>query len=179
MNGQQIKALGKETSATTKGKIRSLINKIGGEEEKSKKGKKVTIDETSLQNKFAEFLNSQTAPLPKDNSNQWKLILSLQDDVYAWLNKKGGLNKNSVSLMNEERRKQQGLPPLSTLDYNCIDRASIKLRLVIDTLQVVRQLNGVNLVSRDMILWRKLNDYSDRRHKIYPEIAAKRQNLSI
>ena len=51
--------------------------------------------------------------------------------------------------------------------------------MVIDTLQVIRQLNGVNLVPRDLVLWKKLADYSTRRHSLYPQIAAKRQTLSI
>ena len=28
------------------------------------------------------------------------------------------------AIMNEERRKRRKLPPLSDIDYNCIDRAA-------------------------------------------------------
>jgi len=36
--------------------------------------------------------------------------------------------------MNEERRKLKNLPPLTEIDYNCIDRASIKLKFILDCL---------------------------------------------
>jgi len=39
-----------------------------------------------------------------------------------------------VALMNEERRKVKSLPPISQIDYNCLDRAAIKLRLILDCL---------------------------------------------
>ena len=39
-----------------------------------------------------------------------------------------------IALMNEERRRIKQLPSLTQLDYNCIDRAAIKLRLILDCL---------------------------------------------
>ena len=58
----------------------------------------------------------------------------MQDSVYHIMQKRGGLAKLSIAIMNEERRKQKKLPPLSVVDYNCMDRAAIKIRMVLDTL---------------------------------------------
>ena len=50
------------------------------------------------------------------------------------IEKQGGLSKMQIAYLNEERRKRKKLPPLSNLDYNCMDRASIKLKKVLDAL---------------------------------------------
>jgi hypothetical protein len=52
--------------------------------------------------------------------------------------------------MNEERRKRMNLPPLKVIDYNCIERAGIKLKLILDCLFYKRQINGLVLVPRDV-----------------------------
>lgn len=40
--------------------------------------------------------------------------------------------------------------PLSVTDYNCIDRAALKLKLILDCLYLKRQINGMALVPRDV-----------------------------
>lgn len=40
--------------------------------------------------------------------------------------------------MNEERRKHLGLLPLTVIDYNCIDRAALKIKLILDCLYMRR-----------------------------------------
>ena len=52
--------------------------------------------------------------------------------------------------MNEHRRKKRKLPPLTAIDYNCMDRASLKLKLVLDTLAVERQISGQALKPRNL-----------------------------
>ena len=66
------------------------------------------------------------------------------------IEKKGGLAKLAIAIMNEERRKFKKLPPLSVVDYNCMDRAAIKIRMVIDTLQITRRISGLALTQRDL-----------------------------
>lgn len=71
----------------------------------------------------------------------------------------------SIAFLNEERRKHRKLPPLSNLDYNCMDRASIKLRKVLDSLQLERTLAGTKLVPRNLKqqhLWRAFEDKASR-----------------
>ena len=72
--------------------------------------------------------------LPRDRGKTVELLKAMKESVYHLQEKKGGLSKLSIALMNEHRRKKRSLPPLSAIDYNCMDRASLKLKLVIDTL---------------------------------------------
>ena len=74
----------------------------------------------------------------------------LQENPYHLKEKKGGLPSMHLALMNEERRKIRALPPLSSIDYNCIDRAAIKLRLILDCLELERTMTGRRLVPRDL-----------------------------
>lgn len=60
------------------------------------------------------------------------------------------LPRENLNLMNEERRRRQGLLPLTVIDYNCMDRAAVKLKIVLDCLYMRRQLNGWTLVPRDV-----------------------------
>lgn len=66
------------------------------------------------------------------------------------MEKKGGLSSLQIALMNEERRRIKQLPALKSIDYNCIDRAAIKLRLILDCLEIVRKFSGTALVPRDL-----------------------------
>ncbi len=75
---------------------------------------------------------------------------AMSESVYRLIEKQGGLSSMHVALMNEERRKIKSLPPISQIDYNCIDRAAIKLRLILDCLQVERRMSGSTLVPRDL-----------------------------
>lgn len=64
--------------------------------------------------------------------------------------KNNGQIEDNLALMNEERRKRKGLPPLSIIDYNCIDRAAFKIRTILECLFMRRQINGFCLVPRDV-----------------------------
>lgn len=48
------------------------------------------------------------------------------------------LPRENLNLMNEERRRRQGLLPLTVIDYNCMDRAAVKLKIVLDCLYMRR-----------------------------------------
>lgn len=65
-----------------------------------------------------------------------------------------------IALMNEERRRIRALPPLKSVDYNCIDRAAIKLRLILDCLEIFRKMSGMTLIPRDLKQQKKNQDYS-------------------
>lgn len=58
------------------------------------------------------------------------------------------LELDTIVMLNEERRKHKKLPPLTPLDYNCIDKAASKLKVVLDTMSIVRKMNGKALVKR-------------------------------
>lgn len=57
---------------------------------------------------------------------------------YASRSRGEGLNEELLAVMNEERRKRKGLPPLTPIDYNCIDRAAIKLKFILECLFLKR-----------------------------------------
>jgi hypothetical protein len=59
---------------------------------------------------------------------------AMSQSIYWLLEKKGGLPSLHVASLNEERRRIKQLPSLSQLDYNCMDRAAIKLKLILDCL---------------------------------------------
>lgn len=75
---------------------------------------------------------------------------AMQGSVYQLIEKDGGLSKLNIAFLNEERRKRRKLPPMSQLDYNCMDRASIKLRTILDCLQFERVMTGNRLVPRSL-----------------------------
>ena len=56
----------------------------------------------------------------------------------------------SIAIMNEHRRKKRSLPPLTAIDYNCMDRASLKLKMVLDTLDIERRISGSRLAPRNL-----------------------------
>lgn len=89
-------------------------------------------------------------PLPQTDTGQYKLIQNLQALNYFERFKNNGLIEDNVAIMNEERRKRKGLPPLAVIDYNCIDRAALKVKIIIECLFLRRQINGWGLVPRDV-----------------------------
>ena len=66
----------------------------------------------------------------------------MKENIYQILEKREGLSKLNIALMNEHRRKKRALPPLTAIDYNCMDRASLKLKMVLDTLDIERRISG-------------------------------------
>ncbi len=45
-----------------------------------------------------------------------------------------------------------GLPPLKPIDYNCIDRAAQKLKLIVDCLMLSRRMSGYALIAKDVVI---------------------------
>ena len=95
------------------------------------------------------------------------------------LEKQGGLSKLHIAFMNEHRRKKKALPPLTEIDYNCMDRASLKLKLVLDTLALERGINGMKLKPRNMTEIRRYRDYDEKRRIHYYDILTTPGYLSI
>jgi len=99
----------------------------------------INAKEDSLQTPFQQFLTEHTVKLPDSQSNRFKLLKNMQAKSYFELNAKE-LGLSTVVILNEERRKYKKLPPLTPLDYNCIDKAALKIRTVLDTLWIVRKI---------------------------------------
>jgi hypothetical protein len=86
-------------------------------------------------NPFKRFLELHFVPLPGDTSGQYKLMKALAHKGYnERQNQNINLTQQSIAYMNEERRRRLGLLPLTVIDYNCIDRAALKLKIVLDCL---------------------------------------------
>lgn len=117
--------------------------------------------------KFMKFLNSQTVAVPQDKSMHIELMKSMKESIYHMLEKKGGLSKLNIAFMNEHRRKQRQLPPLTAIDYNCMDRASIKLKMVLDTLSIVRRISGLAFQPRNLAVVHKQRDYAAKLRETY------------
>ena len=97
----------------------------------------------------------------------------MKDSVYHLLEKKGGLSKLSIAHMNEHRRKKRSLPPLTAIDYNCMDRASLKLKLVFDTLALQRRISGLYLAPRNLAQLKRERDYDHKRRVVNYELMTK------
>ena len=75
--------------------------------------------------------------------------------------------------MNEHRRAKRALPPLTNIDYNCMDRASLKLKMVLDTLDIERKLSGARLRPRNLAEIKRMRDYDEKRRFHYYELVTK------
>lgn len=114
------------------------------------------------------FLNSQRVSLPKDHGRQVELLRAMKESIYFMLEKKGGLSRLNIAIMNETRRKKRKLPPLTAIDYNCMDRASLKIKMVLDTLSIERKISGLTLKPRNLAEIKRLKDYDyKKRHEYY------------
>ena len=124
-----------------------------------KLAKPARLADEPIIDKFTAFLASETVSLPKDKSRTVELLKAMKESVYYLLEKKGGLSKLNIALMNEHRRSKRQLPPLTAVDYNCMDRASLKLKMVLDTLSIQRRISGLSLAPRNLAQLRRLSDY--------------------
>jgi hypothetical protein len=88
------------------------------------------------------------------------------------------LPRQNLNLMNEERRRRQGLLPLTVIDYNCMDRAALKLKIILDCLYLRRQLNGWNLVPRDVKEAYIDREWARRKARLL-KLAAKLEDFSV
>ena len=140
--------------------------------------KPAQIANEPIADKFMTFLNSQSVPIPKDKSTHMALLEAMKDSVYHLLEKRGGLSKLSIAFMNEHRRKKKNLPPLTPVDYNCMDRASLKLRMVLDTLSIHRRISGLALKPRNLAIVYKQREYKKKIRHQYFEIVTRQNILS-
>ena len=129
--------------------------------------------------KFFAFLNSQTIAVPQDKGMHVELLKAMKESVYHMLEKKGGLSKLNIAIMNEHRRKKRKLPPLTAVDYNCMDRASTKLKMVLDTLSIVRRISGLALKPRNLAVVYKQRDYAIKLREDYMEIVMRPATIAI
>ena len=67
------------------------------------------------------------------------MLRRLQEKTYN-VREKGSivLPVETIVIMNEERRKRIGLLPLTVVDYNCIDRAALKIKIILECLYMRR-----------------------------------------
>jgi hypothetical protein len=83
-----------------------------------------------------------------------------------------------MALLNEERRRLLKLPPLTPVDYNCIERAATKLKLIVDTLTVKKRMSGLAIVYKDLTLLRMHREEQLRRQRHF-ERACRPKLLSV
>lgn len=76
----------------------------------------------------------------------------------------GGPTRKNMAYLNEERRKRLGLPPLTEVDYNCMERAAAKLKLVVDCLMLSRRMSRSTVVPKDVVVTQMFKQ-QERRHE--------------
>lgn len=112
-----------------------------------------SIDKEKYDIEIEKFIYENYLHLPQDNHlSKFKLIKSLQADAYLNIRKRDEVQTRSLLAINEDRRKRLGLPALTPIDYNCIERAVLKLRLIVECLMISKQMSGSCLLSKDVIL---------------------------
>ena len=101
-----------------------------------------------------DFINEHYLYLPthRRSGNAGALLRALQSKPYAEVEKHGGPSRKNMAYMNEERRKRMGLPPLTAIDYNCLERAAQKLKLVLDCVMLSRRMSGWAVVPKDVVV---------------------------
>jgi hypothetical protein len=74
---------------------------------------------------IADFINEHYLFLPANKQgSSYNLLKALQSKPYSEIEKHTNPSKKNMAFMNEERRKRLGLPPLTEIDYNCMERAA-------------------------------------------------------
>lgn len=79
------------------------------------------------------------------------------------MEKKNGVTRKNMAFMNEERRRRLGLPPLTAIDYNCIERAATKVKLIVDCLMLSRRMSSYAVVPKDVALTQMMKQQEKRR----------------
>lgn len=100
-----------------------------------------------------DFINENYLYLPANQATSaFRLVRALQDEAYGEVEKKNGVTRKNMAFMNEERRRRLGLPPLTAIDYNCIERAATKVKLIVDCLMLSRRMSSYAVVPKDVAL---------------------------
>jgi len=137
--------------------------RVAKEREREEKLREQLADEKYSVN-IKDFINEQYLYLPTNRQSQaYQLLRALQSAPYAEAEKNGGPTKKNMAFMNEERRKRLGLPPLTQIDYNCLERAALKLKLVIDCLMLSRRMSGFSVVPKDVVVTQMFKQQERRR----------------
>ena len=104
-----------------------------------------------------DFINENYLYLPANTTDsKYRLLAALQSRDYHEQHKKEGLAAKAVARLNEERRRRRRLPPLPAIDYNAIERAAQKLKLIIDCLMLTRRMSGHSLIAKDIVVTQML-----------------------
>lgn len=126
---------------------------------KAEQNRKMELEVRKLleEEKFAvnirDFINEHYLYLPANQaSGAYQLLKALQSKPYEEVEKNTGSIRRNMAFMNEERRKRLSLPPLTSIDYNCLERAGMKLKLVLDCLMLVRRISGRTVLPRDLVV---------------------------
>mmetsp|Transcript_31901 Transcript_31901/g.48883 ORF Transcript_31901/g.48883 Transcript_31901/m.48883 type:complete len:113 (-) Transcript_31901:4141-4479(-) len=100
------------------------------------------------------FINDHYLYLPqnKKGSSQYRLMRALQEKGYEQHDKNFGSNRKNMAFLNEERRRFMKLPPLTEVDYNNMERAAIKIKLIVDCLMLSRRMSGYTIVAKDLVI---------------------------
>jgi hypothetical protein len=110
-----------------------------------------------------DFINEKFLYLPTNqHTSAYKLLKALQAGAYSEVDKAGGSNPKSLALLNEERRRRLKLSPLSPIDYNCMERAAQKLKLIVDCLMLSRRISGHALIPKDVVIAQMLKQQEQR-----------------
>ena len=125
-----------------------------------------------------DFINEHYLYLPANRQgNAYQLLRALQSKPYGEVEKHSGLTRKNMAFMNEERRKRLGLPPLTPIDYNCLERAAQKLRLVVDCLMLSRRMSGFTVVPKDAVVTQMFKQ-QEQRHDWHKSNAIRPNKLS-
>lgn len=139
--------------------------KSAQERERAQEIREELADEQHTAN-IQDFLNEHYLYLPTNRaSGASRLLLALQSRPYAELEKHGGTTRKNMAYMNEERRRRLGLPALTAIDYNCVERAAQKLRLVLDCLMLSRRMSGYSVVPKDIPAAQAFREQERRRER--------------
>ena len=91
---------------------------------------------------IADFVKEHYLYLPSNKQDSmYRLLQALAQKApaYSEVEKRDGINRHSLTMLNEERRRRLKLAPLTPIDYNCMERASQKLKLIVDCLMLSRR----------------------------------------
>lgn len=125
-----------------------------------------------------DFINENYLYLPANQATAaYRLLQALQQGTYSEVEKKNGVTRKNMAFMNEERRRRLGLPSLTAIDYNCIERAATKLKLIVDSLMLSRRMSSYAVVPKDVALTQMMKQ-QQKRHERHQMNAAKLNKIS-
>ena len=85
------------------------------------------VDAEKFMINIGDFVKEHYLYLPNNKQDSmYRLLKALAQKApaYAEVEKRDGINKHSLTMLNEERRRRLKLAPLTPIDYNCMERAA-------------------------------------------------------